>query len=203
MVLILCYSFITKANDILLVGKIIIIDPGHGGPDSGAVSNNITEKNINLQISKVLKKELEINGATVLMTRENDYDLSEPNALYRKKSDFDNRIKFINESKAYMYISIHQNFYSNSKYYGPQVFYNEKSNKILADNIQQSLNKMSNSDRKIKNIPKTYMYSKLDIPGLLIECGFMSNPEELNKLLTKKYQEKLVKAIVKSIIETV
>ena len=101
-----------------LSGKIIIIDPGHGGKDPGTTSNNIYEKNINLSISKFLELELVKNGASVILTRDGDYDLSYPNATYRKKSDFDNRIKLINESKGNMYLSIHLNYLSDSTYKG-------------------------------------------------------------------------------------
>ena len=94
----------TKVNALMpLSGKIIIIDPGHGGKDPGTISESIYEKDINLKISKALEIELSQSGATVIMTRDDDYDLSKPNARWRKKSDFDNRIKLINNSKATIY----------------------------------------------------------------------------------------------------
>jgi N-acetylmuramoyl-L-alanine amidase len=189
-------------NDFPLLNKIIIIDPGHGGLDSGGVVGNIYEKQINLSISKELAKILESNGATVILTRTGDYDLSKPNALYRKKSDFDNRILLINESNANMYLSIHLNMYTNSFYKGPQVFYSLQNpkNKILAEEIQKALNQFSSSNRKSKPIKNVYMYDKLLIPGVLIECGFMSNKIELNNLQNKQYQKNLVKAISDTII---
>ena len=101
----------TKVNALMpLSGKIIIIDPGHGGKDPGTISDSTYEKDINLEISKALEIELSKTGATVIMTRDGDYDLSEPNARWRKKSDFDNRIKLINNSKANLYLSIHLNY---------------------------------------------------------------------------------------------
>lgn len=135
------------------------------------------------------------------MTRDEDYDLSTPNAKWRKKSDFDNRIKLINNSKANMYLSIHLNYLSDSSYSGAQVFYNNDTNKEIAAVIQETLNKELNGDREIKKIPsKTYMYSKLEILGVLIECGFLSNEAELNKLKTTEYQQKLAKTITKAVI---
>lgn len=183
-----------------LSGKIIIIDPGHGGKDPGTISNNTYESNINLSISKHLEKELTKLGASVILTRDGDYDLSTPNAKWRKKSDFDNRIKLINNSKGNMYLSIHLNYLTNSNYYGPQVFYNNETNKDIARVIQEVLNKEVKNDREIKKIPsKTYMYSKLTIPGVLIECGFLSNPKEKELLESSKYQQKIAEAIANGV----
>lgn len=135
------------------------------------------------------------------MTRDGDYDLSTPNAIYRKKSDFDNRINLINNSKADIYLSIHLNYLSDFKYYGPQVFYNGK-NIYFANIMQDILNKGLNSNRKIKTIPKdTYMYSKLKVNGLLIECGFLSNYEDRQKLITNEYQKKVANLISNGIIK--
>ena len=184
-----------------LVSKQIIIDPGHGFLDPGTTYENIYEKDINLAIGLYLKKYLESYGASVLMTRDGDYDLSSPNALYRKKSDFDNRINLINNSNSNIYISIHLNYLKDKKYYGPQVFYNGK-NIYFANIMQNVLNQELKSDRKVKLIPKTtYMYSKLKISGLLIECGFLSNDNERSKLITKEYQEKIAKSIALGILK--
>ena len=202
-ILLLSALFInTKVNALLpLSGKIIVIDPGHGGKDPGTISDTTYEKDINLAISKALEIELSKSGATVIMTRDSDYDLSEPNARWRKKSDFDNRIELINNSKANLYLSIHLNYLTNSSYYGPQVFYPNENTKELATTIKETLNNL-NTDRVIKPIPnKTYMYDKLTIPGVLIECGFLSNQEEKNKLITEEYQQKIASLIKDAIIE--
>ena len=203
-ILLLSALFInTKVNALLpLSCKIIVIDPGHGGKDPGTISDTTYEKDINLAISKALEIELSKSGATVIMTRDSDYDLSEPNARWRKKSDFDNRIELINNSKANLYLSIHLNYLTNSSYYGPQVFYPNENTKELATTIKETLNTNLNTDRVIKPIPnKTYMYDKLTIPGVLIECGFLSNQEEKNKLITEEYQQKIASLIKDAIIE--
>lgn len=195
--------FINKEVEALLPlsGKIIIIDPGHGGKDPGTISEDTYESEINLQISKYLEIELSKIGATIILTRDGNYDLSTPNAKWRKKSDFDNRINLINNSKANMYISIHLNYLTDSKYYGAQAFYNNEENKEIASSIQEVLNKELNNDREIKKIPsRTYMYSKLNIPGVLIECGFLSNYKEKKLLKTSDYQQKLAKIIAQGII---
>ena len=203
-ILLLSALFInTKVNALMpLSGKIIVIDPGHGGKDPGTISNTTYESDINLAISKALEIELSKTGATVILTRDDDYDLSNPNARWRKKSDFDNRINLINNSNANLYLSIHLNYLTNSAYYGPQVFYDKEENKNLALTIQKILNTNLNTNREIKKIPnETYMYDKLTIPGVLIECGFLSNPEEKNKLTTEEYQQKLASLIKDAIIE--
>ena len=182
-----------------LLGKTIYLDAGHGGVDNGATVNNVHEKDLNLQIVYKLKETLTSAGATVLLTRKDDNDISNPNALYRKKSDFDNRIKLINNSNADLYISIHQNIYQNKKYSGPQVFY-VKDNQKLAEIMQNTLNKYLNTKRKVKTINNTYMYKLLNKKGILIECGFISNDNERNKLKTEEYQLKLSKIITEGII---
>ena len=182
-----------------LLGKTIYLDAGHGGVDNGATVNNVKEKDLNLQIVYKLKETLTSAGATVLLTRKDDNDISNPNALYRKKSDFDNRIKLINNSNADLYISIHQNIYQNKKYSGPQVFY-VKDNQKLAEIIQNTLNKYLNTKRKVKTINNTNMYKLLKKKGILIECGFISNDNERYKLKTEEYQLKLSKIITEGII---
>ena len=182
-----------------LLGKTIYLDAGHGGVDNGATVNNVHEKDLNLQIVYKLKETLTSAGATVLLTRKDDNDISNPNALYRKKSDFDNRIKLINNSNADLYISIHQNIYQNKKYSGPQVFY-VKDNQKLAEIIQNTLNKYLNTKRKVKTINNTYMYKLLKKKGILIECGFISNDNERYKLKTEEYQLELSKIITEGII---
>ena len=180
-------------------GKTVVIDPGHGGLDPGTVYKDIYEKDLNLNISLLLKKELEKKGVTVIMTRLGDYDISKPNARYRKKSDFDNRIKIINENADY-YLSIHLNYLEDFQYSGIQVFAttsNIKDGKI----VQEYLNGKLNSDKKSKIISsKIYMYQRLNKPGLLIECGFLSNTEERNKLIKEEYQYKLAKEIANALI---
>lgn len=185
-----------------LNGKIIVVDAGHGGKDVGTLKDKIYEKDINLAISKYLDLELSKVGASVILTRDGDYDLSSPNAKWRKKSDFDNRIKLINEAGADMYLSIHVNYLENASYKGAQVFYNNEENKEIAMVLQDKLNKELNNDREIKKIPdRTYMYDKLTVPGVLIECGFLSNAEERNLLITDKYQQKLAKIIKDGVID--
>lgn len=193
----ICYSMELETK---LLNKTIIIDSGHGGKDGGSVVNGILEKNINLQISLKLKDILIKNGANVIMTRDGDYDLSSPNVNRRKKSDFDNRISLINNASADLYISIHLNYLSDSRYSGAQVFYT-KGNEYLAEIMQESLASYLKTKMPAKKLSNTiYMYKKLNVPGVLIECGFLSNEKERNLLITDKYQERIALAITKGII---
>lgn len=199
----LILSFPYAKASLPLFGKTITIDIGHGGKDPGTVVNNILEKDINLKIGKYLEKELIKKGANVILTRNGDYDLSSPNSYRRKKSDFDNRIKIINNSSASMYVSIHLNYLEQASYYGPQVFYNNinNNNKKIANNMQNILNKKLKTNRKVKLIPEDiYMYSRLNVPGVLVECGFLSNYNEKTKLMSKEYQQKIAKYISEGIV---
>ena len=198
--LIIIYWIPTKA-ELPLQGKVIVLDAGHGGLDPGTIYKDIYEKDINLSITKILEYKLSSMGATVILTRKDDHDLSNGVKNNRKKTDFDKRIKIINNDYVDMYISIHLNYLSNTKYYGPQVFYNNDS-QAMADIIQNELNDATRSDRVIKKIPgSTYMYKRLNKKGVLIECGFLSNSNERNKLLTKEYQDVIADAITKGIVK--
>ena len=183
-----------------LSGKLIIVDVGHGGKDPGTISNGILEKDLNLAIAKKLEKELVKKGASVVLTRDGDYDLSNPLAERRKQSDFDNRIKLINNSKADMYLSIHINYLEDKQYKGGQIFYYKtEENKKIALSIQKEFNKISD-ERKIKKTPNIYMYQRLKIPGVLVECGFLSNYRERENLVTDTYQQKIAMAITNGVI---
>ena len=202
-ILILTLCLIILVNSVKaslpLSGKQIIIDIGHGGKDVGTLCDSVYEKDINLSIAKQLEDELIKNGATVLLVRDDDYDLSSPNARHRKRSDFDNRVKFINESKSDLYLSIHINYLKDKNYKGAQVFYLD-NNEYLANNIQKYLNMIS-PPRSVKRVPDVYMYKRLKIKGVLIECGFISNEEERRKLQEITYQNNLAKYITKGIID--
>lgn len=200
------FSFLVSILDVIKVsaflplsGKIIVIDPGHGGADPGTSYKDVFEKDLNLKISLYLEGELSRRGASVIMTRDSDYDLSSANAIWRKKSDFDNRIKLINNSNASLYLSIHLNYLSQTEYSGAQVFYNSH-NKTLAEIIQNTLNDELNGKRDVKKIPNnTYMYRQLKIDGVLIECGFLSNYKERELLQTEEYQQKIASTIAEAI----
>lgn len=186
-----------------LDGKVFVLDAGHGGVDPGSVVGDVYEKDINLAIVLKVKEKLMEKGAKVILTREGDYDLGTPKAVYRKKSDFDHRIMLINNSQADYYISIHLNYLDDSSYDGPQVFYSNvlEDNQPLALKIQNYLNSKLEKDREIKKISNTiYMYSKLKIPGVLVECGFLSNSTERKRLLDDNYIDLFSTYLVESFL---
>ena len=198
-VFLLMYGIPVRAS-LPLQGKVIVVDAGHGGKDPGTTYKDIYEKDINLSISLYLEEYLSEYGATVILTRDSDSDLSYGETNHRKKTDFDNRIKIINNKYTDMYLSIHLNYLTNKKYYGAQVFYNNDNEK-LAKSIQEYLNNNLETDREIKEIPSsTYMYKKLEKRGVLIECGFLSNEVERSKLVTEEYQREVAKAIADAIV---
>ena len=190
-------------DELPLLNKIIYIDPGHGGTDPGTLYRDIYEKDINLEISKLVRDELLKKGAVVYMTREGDYDLSFPYAYERKRSDLSNRIKLIEKTNSDMYLSIHLNSIDSSTWSGAQVFYNDinKENKIFAEIMQNSFAKNLNSKRDIKEVNDLYMYKSTKTLGLLLEVGFLSNPNERYLLRQENYQKKIALSITKGVID--
>lgn len=191
------YALVNSYN---LLGKIICIDPGHGGRDSGATYKNIYEKDINLTISQKIEKYLVSKGATVYLTRESDIDLS-TTTTNKKRSDLTNRAKFINELKPNMYISIHLNYITNSKWQGLQIFYNKKNdeNEIIANSLTNYLKEATSNIREPKKENIYYMYKQITVPGILIELGFLSNPNDRYRLTREEYQDKIALQIANSI----
>ena len=187
-------------NNLNLLGKIIVLDAGHGGTDSGAKNGKIVEKELNLLLVKKLEKELISRGATVYLTREEDNDLS-ARTSERKRSDLYNRAKYINTIKPNMYISIHLNATTSSSWKGLQVFYNKNNeeNKVIAETITNNLKNNINNIREVKEENKYYMYKYIKYPGVLIEAGFISNPDENYLLRQEEYQNKLIILIADAI----
>lgn len=190
-----------KGSELKLIGKVIYIDPGHGGMDPGCVYKDVYEKDINLKIALKLRDELEKNGAIVYLTRDSDVDLS-INTHNHKKSDLNNRIKAINDSKADLFISIHLNSIESSSWYGVQLFYSEsnKNNEVLVKEIQKNIKDL-NGNRKYKKNNELYLIKSVDIPGVLVEVGFLSNANERYLLQTDEYQNKVVECLYNGIVD--
>jgi N-acetylmuramoyl-L-alanine amidase len=186
--------------------KLILIDPGHGGFDGGGSSKTgILEKEVNLSISFKLRQELQKIGYNVLMTREEDKLLYDKNdkSRSRKTQDLANRCKIKNESNCDMFISMHLNMFPQSQYYGAQVWYSrlEESKKfahILQENLKIDLN--SGNKRVEKSALNEYRVLKSgNMPSVIVECGFLSNAVEAEKLNTEEYQILIAKSIAKSV----
>lgn len=201
-ILLLSISLVLKkSNNNILYGKVIVIDPGHGGKDNGAEVNNVLEDEINLSIAKILYQKLFDQGCIAHITRVGDYDLAPLDSPTRKMKDLKRRTQFINEVNADLFISIHLNIYEQSNVNGIQVFYQEykDESKKLAKLMQNEFNKNINTKDKKSKIGDYYLLNNTYPIGVLIECGFLSNDEERQKLLSKEYQEKLSNIILKCI----
>ena len=183
-----------------LMGKVIYLDAGHGGVDSGASYGKILEKDINLILVKKMEEELAKRGAVVYLTRDGDYDLAET-TNGRKRSDLANRAWLINKGNCDMYISIHLNYIGNSKWQGLQIFYNNKNklNEVMARMMTEYLKENMSNVRDYKYANDYYMYKLISKPGILIEMGFLSNPNDRYRLTREEYQDKIVKKIVEAI----
>lgn len=184
--------------------NIIYIDPGHGGPDGGAVGiDGLYEKDIVLDIAKKLKFYLNNAGYNVLLTRDGDYDLADDNSKNKKREDIHNRVRLINEANCMLYVSIHANKYSSPKIYGSQTFYrpNDEKAKLLSEEIMSALKEiLRNTKREAKVITGKYLIEHASPPGSLVEVGFLSNPEEAKLLTDPYYQEKVAYAIYVGIL---
>ena len=179
--------------------KTILIDAGHGGRDPGKVGSAETlEKDINLKIAVYLKEILESQDLQVIMTREEDKDLATTSDNF-KSSDMKERVALIQESNANLVISIHQNSYTDSDVYGAQCFYYTASNEgqKLASIIQNQIITSTNQTkiREIKDNNDYYLLKHSPLPTVIVECGFLSNPNEEQLLLTQEYQRKMAWAI--------
>ncbi len=194
-----------------LGGVKIVVDAGHGGIDGGASTSELVEKNITLAIAQKVEKLLKEKGAKVVMTRTKDDDViteHQPNAEFstlreRKKEDIFLREKLVNEAKPDLFISIHANAIPESKWHGAQVFYHKDGHpagEILAKAIQDSIKEqLKNTDREALAIKQVYLLKKVKMPSVLIETGFLSNPNEAELLSSPDYQQKMAEAIVAGI----
>lgn len=189
------------AKELPLKNKIVVIDPGHGGFDNGAIEYGYNEDEINLSVSKILKKQLESKGATIYLTRTGDYDMTERNYNYSKQDDMYLRVKKIDSYKADYLISIHQNASGSSHAWGSQVFYYYRSEqgKELANDVNKELKEVTHSKKPISGCGFRVLRATKTL-GILIECGFMSNYNENGQLRSKAYQKKLSTQITKGLI---
>jgi N-acetylmuramoyl-L-alanine amidase len=196
-------------NDGARSKKVILIDPGHGGYDGGAEGKSgIKEKDVNLSISLKLKERLQAEGYEVKMIRAEDKALLDQGKRQgtKKAQDIANRCKIKQEVNADVFISIHQNHFPQGRYYGSQVWYskNKQSHmlgKIVQDNLKKDLN---HNNRRVEK-PAKDSYKILSCedskPSILVECGFLSNPEEEQRIQSSDYQQKIADSIAKSVNE--
>lgn len=183
-------------------GQTVIVDPGHGGEDGGAVSpNGVLESSLNLEISLRLRDLLSFLGIPVQMTRETDcsiYSQEAQTVSEKKVSDLKNRVRLVNEVPNALLISIHQNMFPESKYYGTQVFYARTAgSQELAESMQARFSTALDptNHRMAALAQNVYLMNQIRCPGILIECGFLSNPREEQLLQKETYQKKIAAVI--------
>lgn len=189
--------------------KKIIIDAGHGGFDGGAVAKDGTvEKDINLQISLKVSQMLKYSGYEVIMTRDNDTGTEDDESatiISRKKSDLSNRLSLMKNNPDAIYVSIHLNKFTTSAASGAQVFYTKNYDEArqLAESVQTSITSLIQPEntRVIKQgTSSTYLLKNATVPAVIVECGFLSNHLELERLKTQDYQSQMAFAITYGII---
>lgn len=180
-------------------GITVLIDPGHGGADAGASEGDAIEKTLNLEIAMLLKNYIEENGGVCYLTRAVDTNTADPNrpkGISQKMSDLKMRKQNIDEFKADIFVSIHMNKFGESKYSGLQVFYDDNlpQNKLLAEAVQNSTKEVvdpQNTRTAKATGEKIYVLKGNKIPSILVECGFLSNPQERENLKNPQYRQKV------------
>lgn len=181
--------------------KTVVIDAGHGGVDGGATScTGVLESQFNLEIAVKLNDLMHLLGIQTYMIRETDCSIyTQGDTIAQKKiSDLRERVRIVNSIEDSVLISIHQNHFSDSKYSGAQVFYPATTaSRELSTRLQESIKNTLNpgSRRSIKKADGIYLMQHINCPGALIECGFLSNPQEEYLLRSKAYQQKMCSVI--------
>ncbi len=201
---------VVAQSDLPLSGQVICLDPGHGGYDGGARARDsgIWEKIINLAVAQKTALVLEGLGARVVLTRSADYALCDeerPKGSTKKRQDMERRVQLIKDEGATMVISIHMNEFRSRSQSGPQVFYRKgkEDGRLLAGIMQQALVEGLSPKRNRVATSGDFYILTLDIPSVLVECGFISNAEEERLLLSDEYQKKVAKAIAAGVAEYV
>lgn len=195
-----------QEGNMSLTGKVIVLDPGHGGPDGGAGGGEVIEKDIALEVAHDLKDYLQQAGALVLMTREKDTDLASEDTKglsSRKTEDLHHRVEFVEDADPDLLISLHLNAIPSSRWHGAQTFFQPRfeESEQLAKFIQASLrHHLENTTRLAKAIDNVYLLKSVDVPAALVEIGFLSNPTEKELLTKETYQKKMAASIYEGIL---
>ncbi|MCR4442678.1 MAG: N-acetylmuramoyl-L-alanine amidase [Peptococcaceae bacterium] len=196
-----------KSMSWVVAGRVLVIDPGHGGEDPGKVSpSGVYEKDINLAVAKKLYTLLAGGGGRVVLTRDSDEALSggESTVRERKRADLENRLKLAESSGADLYLALHCNSFPQGKWYGAQTFYAPSipGSKELASCVQEELVAyLGNTTRQPKEDTTSIIFKNASIPTVNVEMGFLSNPREEKLLQDPAYQDKVAWAIYSGIVK--
>ena len=181
---------LVSSGNVTAKNKIIVLDSGHGGDDPGKIGvNQAKEKDVNLEIARKIKKRLEKKGWEVVMTREKDEMLGDPQAGNKKIHDMKARVEIINKTMPQAAVSIHQNSYQDEQIRGAQVFYysHSEEGKRMAEQMQKALLTVDETNtRQAKANDTYYLLKRTEVPTIIVECGFLSNPEEPKKVTEHK-----------------
>lgn len=193
-----------------LSGWTILVDPGHGGYDGGARcrDSGVWEKVLNLRVGLAVEEALMARGARVVMTRREDVDLcsdERPATLTKKREDMENRVALAIENEADMVLSVHMNEYRVRSESGPQVFYREgcAAGRLLAGCVQEKLIAQLAPEKERACLAGDYFILQLEVPSVLVECGFISNPAEEKLLRDEGYQARVAEAVAAGVEEYV
>ena len=185
---------VQRETESVLSGRVILVDAGHGGDDGGARARDsgVWEKELNLGVAQALRTELEQNGATVIMTRERDMQYSA-----NKRQDLTARLDLARQGRAELVISLHMNEYRSRRESGPQVFYRagQEESRLLAGAIQASLIRTLKPVKERAALAGDYFMLSLNVPSVLVECGFLSNVAEEALLLRADYRRLVARAV--------
>ena len=196
-----------------LAGVKVMLDAGHGGEDGGASTDELIESEVTLAISKEVEKKLVRKGATVVMTRTKDGDAigehdpkKEFNSMRERKfEDLKTRVKLAETEDPDLFVSIHVNAIPQTKWRGAQVFYHPEGHEggeALAKSIQGAFKtELKNTDREAMKIKGVYLLKNIQVPSVIVETGFISNPEEHKLLADPKYRKQVADAIVEGIVK--
>jgi len=189
-----------------LRGLTIAVDAGHGGYDGGAVGrvSGVPEKGLNLDVAQRVERLLRAQGADVVMTRTGDYALCDEDPPIRKKlQDMQRRAEIIRLNDADMVLSIHMNEYAGRSESGPQVFYREgcPAGRLLAGAIQEAMIAGLKPAKERPALGGDYYILTLGVPSVLVECGFLSNREEEQKLMQEAYRKQIAQAIAQGVLD--
>lgn len=194
-----------SSDHVQLNTNLVVIDAGHGDADPGKVGvNNALEKDINLKIAEIVEEKLTEKGYEVVMTRDKDEMLADPGSTNKKIQDMKARVELINEKAPALALSIHQNSYHDGSIHGAQVFYYSHSDEgeNAAKILQGALLEVDpENTRQAKANDSYYLLKRTEVPTIIVECGFLSNAEEAEKLVDEEYQQRLADAITQGIIE--
>ena len=190
----------------VLASKVVVVDPGHGGSDPGASRGIYVEKDITLAISRQLAQQLGQAGAMVVLLRNEDCDLVSDgfsgSLAARKREDLKCRVEKANEIKADLYISVHVNADPSPRWSGAQVFYKagEKTSKLTAVCIQEELTRQLGNTKRKAATGNYYILENTQMPAVIVEVGFISNPREASELVDPNYQARLARAVLSGIV---